>query len=174
MNSIVVHCYLLLSDSAGAMLNIVQDSALLEAIGCQMETVSTFCLWSYFFRKNAFLTLPATERGSGSILRFDLLYLRAWRTQEIFSSLNCFSLCRMVVKTTSSKATVVQIVALALQAVAAQSPRHLTVSGQHRPSWGIMVRIALWKTLSWCARLMFSSFSVLVLAKALMCPGVWS
>lgn len=27
------------SSSTGAMLNIVQDSALLEAIGCQMETV---------------------------------------------------------------------------------------------------------------------------------------
>jgi len=53
------------------MLNIVQDSALLEAIGCQMETVSIFCLQSSHFRRNALLALSAVVRWSVSILRLE-------------------------------------------------------------------------------------------------------
>lgn len=88
MNSSVVHSYLLLSDSAGAMLNIVQDSALLEAIGCQMETVSIF-VYEVASSERMHSSL-ATGRGSGSILRFGLLYVRAWGAQE-FSHLSKLS-----------------------------------------------------------------------------------
>lgn len=78
--STAVFSYLLVSDSSGAMLNIVQDSALLEAIGCQMETVSIFCLWSYHFRKNAVVILSAVVRhlaSWGLIIFISPLYLRA-------------------------------------------------------------------------------------------------
>lgn len=85
MNSSVVHSYLLLSDSAGAMLNIVQDSALLEAIGCQMETVSIF-VYEVTSSERMHSSL-ATGRGSDSIVEVWSFASESMGSSEIFSSL---------------------------------------------------------------------------------------
>lgn len=68
-----VFSYLLVSDSSGAMLNIVQDSALLEAIGCQMETVSIFLFMKLPLQKECISHFICCCKAL-SILRFDHLY----------------------------------------------------------------------------------------------------
>lgn len=155
--STAVFSYLLISDSSGAMLNIVQDSALLEAIGCQMETVSIFCLWSYHFRKNLLLILSAVARCSVSILRFDHLFffsplyprassgIGSCTQKNLLIAQNWLSICRTAVKITCSKATAALTVALALRAEAARSPQHRTARDPHKPFWGTMVRTELLK-----------------------------
>lgn len=179
--STAVFSYLLMSDSSGAMLNIVQDSALLEAIGCQMETVSIFCLWSYHFRRNVSLILSAVVRCScGLIVSSSPLYVRASSgignspQKNLPITQNWLSICRTVEKITSSKATVVLTVALALQAEAVRSPQHQIARGQHKPFWGIMVRIALLEKPchympGWCV---WGFFLFLTLANTLMRMGV--
>lgn len=53
------------SSSTGAMLNIVQDSALLEAIGCQMETVRFLS----FLRRDALVSQSKLSNKHKSFLR---------------------------------------------------------------------------------------------------------
>lgn len=53
------------------MLNIVQDSALLEAIGCQMETVRFLFVYEVTASERMWFILSAVLRRSVSSLRSD-------------------------------------------------------------------------------------------------------